>query len=64
MLYRLSASVTVSCYTKVEADTLEEAMEIAEEREVQIGGIHSGYEPDEYWIIDDGDGTPEGVHET
>ena len=34
MIYRFSAGATISCYTEVEADTLEEAQEIAKYREL------------------------------
>jgi hypothetical protein len=56
------ASVTVSAYTVVEADTLEEAMRIAEKRVPVIGGPSSGEEETESWIIDDADGMPENIH--
>lgn len=54
--FELSAKVTVSAFTKVEADSLEEAIKIAHGREVVIGGLHSGTCDDESWIIDDADG--------
>ena len=54
--FTLNAHVTVSAYTKVEADTLEEAIEIAESREARIAGY--GDSADECWLIEDADGTP------
>ena len=54
--YKFAAEVTVSAYTIVEADTLEEAMRQAEEREAVIGGLHSGEQADESWIIETADG--------
>lgn len=60
--FKLGAVVTVSAYTTVEADTEEEAREIAEGRDVTLGGIGSGVYEDESWIIDDPDGVPEGIH--
>jgi len=34
MKFKLSAQVTVSCWTTVEADTLEDALKLAEDREM------------------------------
>lgn len=62
-LFKLGCRVTVSAYTEVEADTLEEAIKEAEGRDVVISGLHSGNGPDEAWIIDDADGSPEDIHE-
>lgn len=59
--YYLSAQVTVSAVTRVEADSVEEAMGIAESRDVVLGGIGSGAEADEQWIVEDADGTPENI---
>ena len=59
--FKFSAFVTVSAYTEVEADTLEEAMEEAEGREVVIGGLHSGTQAAESWIIDEADGSAENI---
>ena len=58
MTYRLNAIVTVSAYTEVEADTLEEAIEEAELRPVELGFNGCGYTPDEVWLIKDADGVP------
>lgn len=58
MKYMMQCFVTVSAYTEVEADSKEEAMEIARDRAVEIGGNGSGQYPDESWIIDDADGSP------
>ena len=59
--FNLSAHVTVSAYTVVEADTLEAAMEIAGQRQVVIGGMNTGEDPEESWIIEDADGSPENI---
>lgn len=61
MKFTLHAKVTVSTYTEVEADSAEEALRIAGERDAVIGGIGSGAYPDESWIVDDIDGTPEEI---
>jgi glycerol-3-phosphate O-acyltransferase len=59
--FKLTASVTVSAYTTVEADTLEDAIAVAAERHVVIGGINSGESYDESWIIEDADGEAENI---
>jgi hypothetical protein len=56
MKFRLSCQVTVSAYTEVDADSLDEAIQAATGREVVIGGLHSGTRADESWVIDDADG--------
>lgn len=61
-IFKLSATVTVSAYTTIEADTQEEALKIAEDREVVIGGYGTGMSEDENWIIDDADGMAENIH--
>lgn len=61
--FRLSAQVTVSAYTEVEAATLDEAIKEAEGRLVVIGGMNSGEDADESWIIDDADGEATDIHE-
>ena len=61
--FNLSAVVTVSTYTTVEADTLEEAIEIAEEREVEMGGIQSGVDYNESWVVEEIDGTANHITE-
>lgn len=60
--FELSCFVTVSAYTTVEADSLEEAIAAAKEREVVIGG-RGGEDQNEEWIIDDADGSPSEIHE-
>ena len=61
-VFKLGCAVTVSAYTEVEADTLEEAIEEAEGRDVGLGGVTSGIDPAEMWSIDDADGAPQDVH--
>ena len=60
--FDLSCAVTVSAYTTVEAATLEEAIEIAEGRNVVLGGPGCGESEDESWIIEDADGSPTDIH--
>jgi hypothetical protein len=60
--FRLSADVTVSAFTIVEADTLEAAIAIAEDRAAVIGGIGTGEDENENWIIEEADGLPKNIH--
>jgi hypothetical protein len=60
-IFRFSAAVTVSAYTEVEADTQEEALEEAEGRDVVIGGLHTGADPGETWVIEEADGIPQNI---
>lgn len=62
MKYMVHATVTVSCWTEVEADSKEDALKIAEERE--LGDLcHQPFTagPDECWHIDT-DGTPRELY--
>jgi len=59
--FNLSACVGVSAYTTVEAETLDQAIKIAKDRDVVIGGVGSGYSEDEFWVIDDADGLPQEI---
>lgn len=59
--FYFSAHLTVSAFTEVEADTMEEAMEIAEGRDV-AGLCANPYCSDESesWHFE-GDGLPQGI---
>ena len=61
--FNLCARIVVSAYTTVEANTLEEAIEIAKNRpNMQI--LHTGGDnADENWMIDELDGTPSNIIE-
>jgi len=54
--FHLSAAVTVSAYTTVRAETLEEAIELSQDREVFLHFNGSGTDPREDWCIEDVDG--------
>lgn len=61
-VFRFTAEVTVSAVTEVEADTAEEAREIAKERLVTIRRGHGDNgEAREQWVIDDADGDPQNI---
>lgn len=56
--FLIVAKVSVSVYTKVKAETIEEAMKIAEDRDM-MEIVHDGSpEYDTYWILEEIDGTP------
>lgn len=61
-VFKLNCHVTVSAYTEVEAESLEDAMKIAAKREVSLGGPGSGAYPDESWVIEDADGAPQNIY--
>lgn len=57
--FSIYSRVTVSAYTTVTAETVEEAKKIAADRTAVIGGPGSGYQADENWLIEDADGEVE-----
>lgn len=59
--YQLAAKVTVSAYTTVEADSLEEAIKLASSRHVALES--SGELSSETWIVEEADGSAEGITE-
>ncbi len=59
--FTFTAEVTISIYTEVTAKTLEEAMEIAEYRDL-MPVFSSGIETaEEHWMCEELDGTPENI---
>lgn len=61
--FELVAHVGISVYTKVEAETLKEAIEIARERPL-MSVSHSGGENEyEEWMCDELDGMPDKICE-
>lgn len=63
-IYRLNCTVTVSARTEVEAESLEEAISIAEVRPVElyVGGDHLDLPG--FWLIEEADGEPSNIHES
>lgn len=61
--FTISANVTISTYTKVEADTLEEAIKMASERDFMEIPYNNYHTEDEFWMVDEIDGTPYDLHE-
>ena len=60
-IFDLSASVTVSARTRVKAATLEEAIEIAKGREVEID-LQGRDDGSERWLIGHPDGEAFDIH--
>lgn len=58
--YIVSGTITVSCWTLVEADSEEDALKIAADRSVAESTIDSSYDEREYFYIDY-DGTPQNL---
>lgn len=62
-VYKFSAQVTVSCHITIEADSLEQAREMAESNEsVMLSPMVNGQD-DDCWVIDDADGAPQEIRE-
>lgn len=60
--YTLSAHITVSAYTVVEADSLEEAVAASKEREVDTdfgGGVRPDHNTS--WVVSAIDGEPHNI---
>lgn len=56
--FNLSAKITISLYTSIEAETIEEAIEIAKERETMQIINDCSYNEDSVWMASDMDGEP------
>jgi hypothetical protein len=59
--FEIAGLMTISCFTKVKAATLEEAIAIAAKREVAGFHIDGSYPVDECWHFDS-DGVPHSIH--
>lgn len=60
--FKLGCTVGVSAYTVVYADTLEQAIELARLRDVEIGDERCGVDCKQVWAITDADGAPTDIH--
>jgi len=57
--FNLIAKITISTYTTIEAETLEEAMKLAGERSDMMSiSSNNADTPNKVWMIDELDGTP------
>lgn len=59
-VFDLTASVTVSAITRVVADSLAEAIEIAKERSVTVDPLGRA-DRSEVWLIEEADGEPDDI---
>ena len=61
--FTIEAMITVSAYTEVEAENVEEAIKIAEARTDMMSiSSNNGDEPNTVWMIEELDGTPFNLH--
>lgn len=61
--YTFSACVTVSAYTTVEADSLEEATDMVMDRDIVLSpGFGSEAEAEDNWVIESPDGDLYDIH--
>lgn len=56
--YTITAKVTISIQTKVEANDEKEALELAKQRPTAQIMLDSFYTPDLFWIAEELDGEP------
>jgi hypothetical protein len=61
--FLIYAKVTVSVYTKVEAETIEQAIELANDRTPMAIIPNGGDTEGENWMLDEIDGEPFDLHE-
>ena len=61
--FLISAKVTIGIYTKVKAETPEEAIKIAKDRTPMSIISNGGDNETENWMVDEIDGTPYDLHE-
>lgn len=59
--FEIAGLMTVSCFTRVTAPNLEEAIAIAAQRQVAGFQIDDSYPVDECWHFDS-DGVPHSIH--
>jgi hypothetical protein len=61
--FRLTGIVSVSVHTEVEADTLEEAIEIAKQRDIEKYQWSDKDQPKEAWVNEEYDGEVHSITE-
>lgn len=59
--FAVYAHVTCTAFTLVEAETAEDAIKIAKDRGVVLGGVGSGADSSDTFVIDEADGEPENI---
>jgi len=61
--FKLEGKVTISIYTEVEAENLEEAIEIANDRQIEKSHWGDKSQSKEAWVNDEYDGEPQNIKE-
>jgi hypothetical protein len=61
--FNLYATVTISLYTQVEAETLEEAIEKSEQRSIEKSAWGDKEQKKEVWVAGEYDGEPTDINE-
>ncbi len=61
MIFKLTGQVTISTFTEVEADSLEEAIYNVKNRGMCDVHIDSCYSEEDCWMIDELDGYPYNI---
>ncbi len=61
--FKLTGMVTVSVYTEVEADTLEQAIEIAKQRDIEKYQWSDTEQSSDAWVNEDYDGEVHSIDE-
>lgn len=62
--YYLSAKVTISISTRVEAESLEKAIKIAQERHIETYNYGDKNQDMQAWISEEFDGDPTDIQDT
>jgi hypothetical protein len=63
MIYHLTCGVAVTAYTTVEAESLQQAKEIAESRSVHLSFNGCGLKASRCWLVESADGEPQDIQE-
>ena len=62
--FNLIGTVTISIYTEVEAENLEQAKKIAESRDIEASIWGDKTQKQDVWIADEYDGEPMNIEES
>ena len=60
--FNLEAKITISVHTVVEANSIEDAIKIAEQRDDILHSTYQNGDPNKHWIVDEFDGLPMDIH--
>lgn len=61
--FKLSGTVTIGIYTEVEAESLEEAIKIAQDRCIEKSHWGDKFQAESVWVNEEYDGEPQNIHE-